>query len=82
MDAVAETDFQSLRGFGGYLRAMRMFSRNARLYLLHIFGMHVIHGTWEVIFNLYLLELGFSIQFIGLRATGLEVRLASSDAEA
>ncbi|HIE21390.1 MAG TPA: MFS transporter, partial [Acidimicrobiia bacterium] len=51
----------------GYLEALRRFSRNAKLYLFHIVGMDVIHGTWEVIFNLYLLELGFSIQFIGLR---------------
>ncbi len=50
-----------------YLEALRRFSRNAKLYLIHIVGMDVIHGTWEVIFNLYLLELGFSIQFIGLR---------------
>jgi MFS family permease len=51
----------------GYLDALRRFSRNAKLYLAHIVGMDVIHGTWEVIFNLYLLEVGFSIQFIGLR---------------
>ena len=54
-------------GFRTYLANLRRFSRNARLYLLHIVGMDVIHGTWEVIFNLYLLELGFSIAFIGVR---------------
>lgn len=50
-----------------YFSLMRSFSRNARLYLLHIFGMDVIHGTWEVLFNLYLLAAGFDIRFIGLR---------------
>ena len=54
-------------GLTGYLRKVKLFSRNARLYLLHIFGMDVIHGTWEVLFNLYLLEVGFSIGFIGVR---------------
>ena len=61
------TRFDELSGLSGYLAKVRLFSRNARLYLLHIFGMDVIHGTWEVIFNLYLLEAGFGIEFIGLR---------------
>ena len=63
-----------------YLTAIRLFSRNARLYLAHIVGMDMIHGTWEVLFNLYLLALfsaeghvhlfGYElhpIEFIGLR---------------
>ena len=58
---------EDLRGLSGYLKKVKLFSRNARLYLLHIFGMDVIHGTWEVLFNLYLLEVGFSIGFIGIR---------------
>jgi len=37
------------------------------MYLLHVFGMDVIHGAWEVLFNLYLLQLGFGIEFIGIR---------------
>lgn len=52
---------------GGYVEKMRMFSRNARLYIVHIVGMDVIGGTWEVLFNLYLLAIGFDIAFIGLR---------------
>jgi MFS family permease len=54
-------------GLRGYLANVRRFSRNAKLYLLHVIGMDLIHGTWEVLFNLYLLELGFGIEFIGLR---------------
>jgi len=50
-----------------YWEHVRRFSRNARLYLLHVIGMDLIHGTWEVLFNLYLLEAGFGIEFIGLR---------------
>ena len=62
-----EARFQGPTGIRGYFEKIRLFSRNARLYLLHVIGMDLIHGTWEVLFNLYLLELGFSVQFIGLR---------------
>lgn len=55
------------RGIAGYVRAIRQFSRNARLYLIHIWGMDLIHGTWDVLFNLYLLAIGFTIEFVGLR---------------
>src|SRR6266542_112007 len=63
-----------------YLASIRLFSRNARLYLVHIVGMDLIHGTWEVLFNLYLLALfsgeghvhlfGYEVHpiaFVGLR---------------
>jgi MFS family permease len=63
-----------------YLDAVRQFSRNARLYMVHIVGMDMIHGTWEVLFNLYLLALFapthgvvlfgqhlHAIEFVGLR---------------
>lgn len=58
---------EEFRGTAGYLRAVRQFSRNARLYLIHIWGMDLIHGIWDVLFNLYLLAIGFSIEFVGLR---------------
>ena len=44
-----------------------MFSRNARLYVLHVIGMDMIHGSWMVLFNLYLLAIGFDVKFVGLR---------------
>lgn len=44
-----------------------MFSRNARLYVVHVIGMDMIHGTWTVLFNLYLLAIGFDVRFVGLR---------------
>lgn len=59
--------FKEQEGFAGYIARMRMFSYNARLYMIHVVGMDVIHGTWEVVFNLYLLTIGFDVAFIGLR---------------
>src|SRR6266498_1715513 len=63
-----------------YADAVRDFSRNARLYMVHIVGMDMIHGTWEVLFNLYLLALFepehgvvlfgqhiHALEFVGLR---------------
>ncbi len=61
------SDFDRLTGFGGYVGKMRLFSRNARLYMVHIVGMDVIYGTWNVIFNLYLLAAGMDVAFVGLR---------------
>jgi MFS family permease len=65
---------------GQYIDAVRHFSRNARLYMVHIVGMDMIHGTWDVLFNLYLLALFepshgvtlfgqhvHAIEFVGLR---------------
>lgn len=55
-------------GLTRYLQMVRLFSYNARLYMLHIIGMDMIFGTWGVLFNLYLLKVGFTAEFIGLRA--------------
>lgn len=63
----SEENFKELTGFNGYIAKIQMFSRNARLYMVHVVGMDMIHGTWAVIFNLYLLVIGFDIAFIGLR---------------
>ncbi|HRJ40463.1 MAG: MFS transporter [Caldilineaceae bacterium] len=59
--------FAGQSGFAGYIAKMRMFSRNARLYMIHVVGMDVIYGTWMVLFNLYLLAVGFDVAFVGLR---------------
>ena len=57
-----------VRGFvGDYYAKTREFSRNANLYVLHVIGMDMIHGSFKVLFNLYLLAIGFDIRFIGLR---------------
>jgi len=65
--AASAEDFERLTGFDGYIAKMRLFSRNARLFMVHVVGMDVIFGTWNVLFNLYLLAVGFDIAFIGLR---------------
>ncbi len=63
----AQHSFDDLKGIRGYLAKIKLFSYNARLYLLHVIGMDMIHGTWEVMFNLYLLAIGKPLEFIGLR---------------
>ena len=63
----AASDFDRMTGFSGYLGKMRLFSHNARLYIVHIVGMDVIYGTWNVVFNLYLLAAGIDVAFVGLR---------------
>ena len=57
----------------GYVGRLRQFSRNARLYLLHVVGMDLIHGAWEVLFNLYLLAVGFDVKFVGIRIAVLGI---------
>src|ERR1044072_4575921 len=50
-----------------YALALRSFSRNARLFIVHVIGMDTVHGTSLVLVNLYFLAVGLSIEFIGLR---------------
>jgi MFS family permease len=50
-----------------YALAIRSFSRNARLFIVHVIGMDTVHGTSLVLVNLYFLAVGFPIEFIGLR---------------
>ena len=50
-----------------YLRALRLFSRDVRMYLLAaaLFGL-TYFGFTTVLLNLYLLRLGYDPAFIGL----------------
>lgn len=48
-----------------YLGAVRRFSRNARLFLGYSLLAELGAGIWSVMFNLYLLRLGFPISFVG-----------------
>lgn len=50
-----------------YALAIRSFSRNARLFIVHVIGMDTVHGTSLVLVNLYFLAVGLPIEFIGLR---------------
>ena len=65
---VSPTLTQSAQSYArDYMARTRQFSRNANLYVLHVIGMDMIHGSFTVLFNLYLLAAGFDITFIGLR---------------
>src|SRR5262249_43875959 len=58
----------------GYLGALRLFSRDVRLYLLTavLIGLTVFGGIYTVLLNLYLLRLGYHSDFVGLvNAAGL-----------
>jgi MFS family permease len=62
------TGFSGIRSFTrDYVATTRDFSRNANLYVLHVIGMDMIHGSFNVLFNLYLLAIGFDVRFVGLR---------------
>ena len=50
----------------GYITRMALFSRNARLFVFHTAGLNVAFGMWGVLFNLYLLAVGFDVAFVGL----------------
>lgn len=48
-----------------YLGKIRMFSRNAQLFLLSTVLRGLAGGIWGVLFNLYLWDLGFREDFVG-----------------
>ena len=50
----------------GYTARLKSFSPNARLYLLFVFLTTLNVGIYGVIFNLYILSLGFREDFLGL----------------
>jgi len=50
----------------GYASKLRHFSPNARKYLLFVFLTTLNAGIYGVIFNLYILRLGFGEDFLGL----------------
>ena len=57
---------RSRGGIVSYLTILRMFSRNARLYLIGSFLMGVNFHVFQLLLNLYLKELGFVESQIGL----------------
>jgi MFS family permease len=50
----------------GYISKINGFSRNAIFFLVYIFLISLSLGTYDVIFNLYILRLGFREDFLGL----------------
>ncbi|HEX2896491.1 MAG TPA: MFS transporter [candidate division Zixibacteria bacterium] len=57
-------------GIFEYLSSLRLFSKNARLYLAGSFLMGVNFHLFQLLLNLYLKELGFAEGDIGLVASG------------
>ncbi len=59
--------------FTTYIYAVRGFSRNARLFLLTLgLATLIIDGVYAVVFNLYLLRLGYDPSFVGrINSAGL-----------
>lgn len=54
------------KSIAGYLSTVRGFSANARLFLMYALLSGLGTGVWNVMFNLYLLRLGYSTAFVGL----------------
>ena len=54
------------RSSNGYVSRLMSISRNARLYLLFVLLTTLNAGIYGVIFNLYILKLGFGEDFLGL----------------
>lgn len=52
--------------FGGYVSKIRLFSHNARAYLAYYFLLSIHLGIYGVIFNLYILRLGYKEDLLGL----------------
>lgn len=64
-------------GFKDYIASLRMFSRNARLYLLGSFLMGINFQVFNLLLNLYLKELGFAEGPIGLVASGRAIGMTA-----
>ena len=49
-----------------YIQAFKNFSTNARMYLAFNFLVSLYVGISSVVFNLYIIKLGYNEQFLGL----------------
>ena len=52
-------------GVGSYFRRLRLFRRNARLYLLYLLLSSVAFGVYALLFNFYVISLGYDEAFLG-----------------
>ena len=64
--------------FADYVRAVRGFNRNVRMYLFTtaLLGFTIFGGIYPVLFNLYLLRLGYGLDFVGLAGSILGLAFA------
>jgi len=56
---------KTIKGVSGYIKTLRLFSRNARLFLVGTFFMGMGFSGFMLLFNLYLKSLGFAEGRIG-----------------
>jgi len=56
----------TINAASGYVSKINGFSRNASLFLGYVFLISLSLGIYDVIFNLYILRLGFREDFLGL----------------
>ena len=64
-------------GLKDYIASLRMFSRNARLYLLGSFLMGINFQVFNLLLNLYLKELGYAEGPIGLVASSRAIGMTA-----
>ncbi len=55
-----------LASTNGYISRIKDFSPNARMFLTYVFLISLNLGVYKVIFNLYVLRLGYTEDFLGL----------------
>ncbi len=67
-----------LRAIRDFRDAARLFSRPARFYLLAEFLVWTAYGIYSVLFNLYLVEAGYSERFVGRAIAMTAVGLAAA----
>ena len=48
-----------------YFRTIKLFKSDVKLYLANIFLTHIGYGIFYVLFNLYILQIGYDLDFIG-----------------
>lgn len=57
---------ETVQSFGSQIRQIRSFSRSAKLFLLATLVNGTVQSIWWLFFNFYILELGYSREFLGL----------------
>lgn len=63
---ILNTDGRVMSIIVEFIRKMAGFNKNVRLFLAQIFIMGIYAGIYGVVFNLYVLERGFGMEFLGL----------------
>ena len=57
-----------MTGVSGYLRALKGLNRDVRLFMVSVLVSGVCYmGLYFLLINLYLLRLGYGLEFIGMR---------------